>query len=90
MYAYTNILPVATQAQPARFKSCIQKPHNLRQIFTQNAQIFTQNTQIFTHFYAHLQIFQKFSNVSQRFFLTHLTQTLQSTPPKKRTMFLHG
>ena len=29
------MLPVATTAQPAHFKTCIQKPHNQRQIFNQ-------------------------------------------------------
>ena len=33
IYAYTNLLPVATLTQPANFKTCIPKPHNQRNLW---------------------------------------------------------
>ncbi len=60
IYAYTNILPVDTPAQPAHFKTCTQKPHNLRQIFNQKRSYLCTKIEIFQIFYLfphkHLQI----------------------------------
>jgi hypothetical protein len=45
------MLPVATPAQPAHLKSCIQKPHNLRQIFNQKRSYLPAKIRFFENFY---------------------------------------